>query len=68
LCENKVERWFPVAINWPTENVRKRDIDEQLPREYGKGRIIERIEYQNVACLAEAYLEVYLKELQEEQH
>ncbi|KAJ8429929.1 hypothetical protein Cgig2_017979 [Carnegiea gigantea] len=48
---NKVERWFPVAINWPTEKVRKRDRDEQLPGEYGKGRTIERIDYHNVASL-----------------
>ena len=59
----KVERWFLVAINWPTKNVRKRDRDEQLPREYGRDRIIERIDYHIVSRLAEADLEVYVEEL-----
>ncbi|KAJ8435722.1 LOW QUALITY PROTEIN: hypothetical protein Cgig2_002679 [Carnegiea gigantea] len=59
---NKVERWLLVAINWPTEKVRKRDKDEQLHGEYGRGRIIERIEYHNVARLAEVDLKVYLQE------
>ncbi|KAJ8435721.1 hypothetical protein Cgig2_002678 [Carnegiea gigantea] len=53
----KVERWFLVAINWPTKLVRKRDRDEQLPGEYRRGRIIERIDYHIVARLAEANLE-----------
>ncbi|KAJ8445621.1 LOW QUALITY PROTEIN: hypothetical protein Cgig2_018562 [Carnegiea gigantea] len=59
---NKVERWFPIAINWQTEKMRKRDRDKQLLREYERVRIIENIAYQNVACLAEADLKVYLKE------
>ncbi|KAJ8429930.1 LOW QUALITY PROTEIN: hypothetical protein Cgig2_017980 [Carnegiea gigantea] len=64
---NKVEKWFPVVINWPTEKVRKRDTDEQLHGEYERGRIIERIDYHNVARLAEADFKVYLQELQEDQ-
>ncbi|KAJ8438372.1 hypothetical protein Cgig2_006290 [Carnegiea gigantea] len=64
---NKVERWFLVAINWPTEKVRKRDRYEQLPGEYGRGRKIERIYYQNIVSLAEEDLEVCLQELQEDQ-
>ena len=59
----KVERSFPVAINWDTEKVRNRDRDEQLSREYGRGRIIERIDYQKIARLAEANLEMYAQEL-----
>ncbi|KAJ8445620.1 hypothetical protein Cgig2_018561 [Carnegiea gigantea] len=44
---DKVERWFPIAINWQTEKLKKKDRDEQLPREYERGRIIGRIVYQN---------------------
>jgi len=65
---DKVERWFPIAVNSPTEKMRKRDRDEQLPGEYERGRIIERIDYQNVARPIKANLKVYLKELEEEQH
>ncbi|KAJ8425781.1 hypothetical protein Cgig2_020919 [Carnegiea gigantea] len=61
---NKVERRFSIGINWPTETVKLRDRDEQMR----KDTIIERIDYQNTARLAEADLEVYLKELEEEQH
>ncbi|KAJ8447881.1 LOW QUALITY PROTEIN: hypothetical protein Cgig2_012016 [Carnegiea gigantea] len=52
----KVERSFPVVKN--------RDKDEQLPGEYGKGRIIERINHQKIARLAEADSEMYVQELQ----
>ncbi|KAJ8422519.1 hypothetical protein Cgig2_028276 [Carnegiea gigantea] len=64
---DKVERWFPILINWPTKKVKKRDRDEQLPGEDGRGRIIERLDYQNVKCLAEVDLQQYLKELDEVQ-
>ncbi|KAJ8445884.1 hypothetical protein Cgig2_000196 [Carnegiea gigantea] len=50
----KVDKSFPIVINWDTEKVRNRDKDEQLAGEHGKGRIIERIDYQTIACLAEA--------------
>ncbi|KAJ8443496.1 hypothetical protein Cgig2_016979 [Carnegiea gigantea] len=53
-----VERSFLVAINWDTEKVRNRDKDEQLTEEYGKGRIIERIDCQTIARLAEADLDM----------
>ncbi|KAJ8423419.1 hypothetical protein Cgig2_032669 [Carnegiea gigantea] len=39
--------------------------DKQLPGEYGRGRIIERLDYQNVKYLAELDLQQYLKELAE---
>ena len=65
---DKVEKWFPIAINWSTKKVRKRDRDEQLHGECDRGRIIERIDHQNVGRLAEADLKVYLKELEEEHH
>ncbi|KAJ8423245.1 hypothetical protein Cgig2_022416 [Carnegiea gigantea] len=42
---DKVKRWFLIAVNWPTKKMRKRDRDEQLPGEYRRGRIIERIDY-----------------------
>ncbi|KAJ8428153.1 hypothetical protein Cgig2_028028 [Carnegiea gigantea] len=48
--------------------MKQRDREEQLFGEYGRGRIIEMIDYQNVVCLPEANLQVYLKELGEEQH
>ncbi|KAJ8432083.1 hypothetical protein Cgig2_024693 [Carnegiea gigantea] len=41
----KVERSFPVAIEWDIDKVRSRDKDEQLSGGYGKGRILERIDY-----------------------
>ncbi|KAJ8434671.1 hypothetical protein Cgig2_030057 [Carnegiea gigantea] len=61
----KVESSFPVAINWDIDKVGNRDKDEQLVREYGKCRIIERIDYQRIARLAEADLEMYMQELEE---
>ncbi|KAJ8431002.1 LOW QUALITY PROTEIN: hypothetical protein Cgig2_025684 [Carnegiea gigantea] len=48
-----------VVINSDTEKVRNRDGDKQLLGEYERGRIIERIDYQNITRLAEAYLELY---------
>ncbi|KAJ8429927.1 LOW QUALITY PROTEIN: hypothetical protein Cgig2_017977 [Carnegiea gigantea] len=51
----KVERWFLVVINWLIKKVRKRDRDEQLPGEHGRGRIIERIDYHIITCLAEIW-------------
>ena len=48
--------------------MKQRDTEEQLFGEYERGRIIESIDYENVVCLPEADLQVYLKELEEEQH
>ncbi|KAJ8420308.1 hypothetical protein Cgig2_028058 [Carnegiea gigantea] len=59
----KVERGFPTAINWPTYKVKKREGDEQLTGEYGRGRIIERLDYKNIKCLAHVDLQQNLKEL-----
>ncbi|KAJ8450758.1 hypothetical protein Cgig2_021230 [Carnegiea gigantea] len=63
LRGRKVERSFPVAINSDTEKVRNRDKDEQLLGEYGKGRIIERIDYQIIMRLAEVDLDINMQEL-----
>ena len=60
----KVERSFPVAINWDTDKVRNRDKDEQLSRGYGKGRILKRIDYQTIMCLAEVNLGIKMQEME----
>ncbi|KAJ8420931.1 hypothetical protein Cgig2_017127 [Carnegiea gigantea] len=65
--EEPVERSFPTAINWDTDKVRNRDKEEQEAGEYGKGRIIARIDYERIVCLAEADLEIYMQELEEDQ-
>ncbi|KAJ8430632.1 LOW QUALITY PROTEIN: hypothetical protein Cgig2_008312 [Carnegiea gigantea] len=62
---NKVEIWFPVVINWHTEKVRNRDKMNNYRRI--RKRIIKTIDYHNIACLAEADLEVYMQELLEGQ-
>ncbi|KAJ8432080.1 LOW QUALITY PROTEIN: hypothetical protein Cgig2_024690 [Carnegiea gigantea] len=54
----KVERSFPVAINWDTDKVRNTDNDEQLSWGFKKGRIIERIDYQTITSLAEVDLDI----------
>jgi len=59
----KVERSFPVAINWDTDKVRNRDKDEQLSGRYGKGKILERIDYQTITRLAEVDLDINMQEL-----
>lgn len=65
----KVDRWFPTAINWPTEKVKQRDRDEQLPGEYGRGRIIERLDYKTLKDIAQLDLHHYLTEMHaEDQH
>ncbi|KAJ8437972.1 hypothetical protein Cgig2_033705 [Carnegiea gigantea] len=63
----KVERLFPTAINWDTDKVRNRDKEKQEAGEYGKGRIIARIDYEKIVRLAEADLEIYMQELEEDQ-
>ncbi|KAJ8432250.1 hypothetical protein Cgig2_013903 [Carnegiea gigantea] len=60
----KVERSFPVAINWDTNKVRNRDKDEQLLREYRKGRILERIDCQTITRLAEEDLGIKMQEME----
>ena len=42
---------------------KKRERDEQLTGEYGRGRIIERLDYKNLKCLAHVDLQQNLKEL-----
>ena len=61
-----VERLFPTAINWDTDKVKSRDKEEQEAGEYGKGRIIARIDYERIVRLAEADLEIYTQELEED--
>ena len=48
--------------------MKKRERDEQLARQYGRGRIIERLDYKKLKCLAYVDLQQYLKELNGEQH
>jgi len=60
----KVERSFPVAINWDIDKVRNRDKDEQLSGGYGKGRILERIHYQTITCLAEVGLGINMQQME----
>ncbi|KAJ8433028.1 hypothetical protein Cgig2_015455 [Carnegiea gigantea] len=49
----KVDRWFPIALNWTTKKVKKRERKGHLPGEYGRGRIIKRLEYKKLTYLAE---------------
>ena len=60
----RVDRSFPVAINWDTDMVRNRDKDDQLPGAYGKGRILERIDYQTITRLAEVDLDINMQEME----
>ena len=62
----KVERLFPTAINWDTDKVKTRDKEEQEAGEYRKGRIMARIYYERIVRLAEANLEIYTQELEED--
>jgi len=59
----KVERSFPIIINWDTEKVRNRDKDEQLSGGYRKGRIIEIIDYQTIMRLAEVDSDINMQEM-----
>ena len=43
--------------------MRNRDKDEQLSREYWKGRIIERIYYQKITRLVEVDLDINMQEV-----
>ena len=45
-------------VQFRGRKVRNRDKDEQLLGEYGKGRIIERIDYQTITHLAEVDLDI----------
>jgi len=49
----KAERWFPTAISWTTKMVSRRDKDEKLSGEYGRGKIIERIDYHDMSVLTQ---------------
>ncbi|KAJ8447044.1 hypothetical protein Cgig2_033613 [Carnegiea gigantea] len=60
----KVERSFPIAINWDIDKVRNRDKDEQLSGGYGKRRILERIDYQTITRLAKADLDINMQEME----
>ena len=60
----RVDRSFLVAINWDTDKVRDRDKDEQLSGAYGKGRILERIDYQTITRLAEVDVHINVQEME----
>ena len=60
----KVDRSFPVAINWDTDMVRNRDKDEQLSVAYGRGRILERIDYQTITRLAKVDVDINMQEME----
>lgn len=59
----RVDRSFPVAINWDTDMVRNRDKDEQLSGAYGRGRILERIDYQTITRLDEVDVDTNMREM-----
>ena len=63
----KVERSFPVAINWDIDKVKNKDKDEQLSGGYRKGRILERIDYQIITRLAEVDLGINMQEMESDQ-
>ena len=43
------DRWFPTAIHWTTNAVEKRNKDEkQFPGEYGRGKTIDKVDYQSI--------------------
>ena len=46
--------------------MKNRDKEDQEAGEYGKGRIIARIDYERIVRLAEADLEIYTQELEED--
>ena len=46
--------------------MKNREKEEQEAGEYGKGRIIARIDYERIVRLAEADLEIYTQELEED--
>ena len=63
-----MDRWFPTAINWLTEDVKKREKDERLLRKYGRGRIIQRLDHENIIHVAEMDLQQELEIRAPDQH
>ncbi|KAJ8439024.1 LOW QUALITY PROTEIN: hypothetical protein Cgig2_028470 [Carnegiea gigantea] len=52
------DRWFFIATNWITNAVEQRNKDEkEFPREYGRGKTIERIDYQSIIREGETNLQ-----------
>jgi len=62
FCGEKVDRWFPTAINWTTEMVSIRGRDKKLLGEYERGRIIERIDYHNIEVTTQTNLHKILNQ------
>ena len=51
------DRWFPTAIHWTTDAVEQRNKDEkEFPGEYGRGKTIDRIDYQSIIREGETHL------------
>ncbi|KAJ8432427.1 hypothetical protein Cgig2_016057 [Carnegiea gigantea] len=51
------DRWFPTAIHWTTDAVEQRNKDEkEFPGEYGRGKTIDRIDYQLIIREGETHL------------
>ncbi|KAJ8443038.1 LOW QUALITY PROTEIN: hypothetical protein Cgig2_030241 [Carnegiea gigantea] len=47
--KRRKDRWFPMAIHWIIDAVEQRNEDEkEFPREYGRGKTIDRIDYQSI--------------------
>jgi len=56
----KAERQFPTAITCTMIMVDTRDTAKKLPKEYGRIRIIERINYHDIAVLTHVDLDKHL--------
>jgi len=56
----------PTTINWTIEMVRIRDRDENLPGEYRRGKIIERIDYHNIKATTQVDLHKFLNQEHED--
>jgi len=43
------DRWFPIAIHWTTNASEQRNKDKkEFPKEYGRGKTIDNIDYQSI--------------------
>ncbi|KAJ8434394.1 hypothetical protein Cgig2_014241 [Carnegiea gigantea] len=51
------DRWFPTARHWTIDAVEQRNKDEkEFPGEYGRGKTIDRINYQSIIRESETHL------------
>ncbi|KAJ8446933.1 hypothetical protein Cgig2_026431 [Carnegiea gigantea] len=51
------DRWFPTAIHWTIDTVEQRNNNEkEFPGEYGRGKTIDRINYQSIIREGETHL------------